>query len=483
MTTSHAADLRSPSRRARGGASPDGAGAAGDWPRTTRVLPWMIAGFLVMVWLVPVEFTSLPVHLPFDSKIDRFALAVLAGTWLISLGTGSLGPRWRSSPVNVAVLALVVIAIASVAINVTALARVEELELGLKKLSLLLCYAALFVIVATSVRRREIRSYLKLMIGLACITALGTVIEYRTHVNYFFELANHLPFLSVEAPPAGPKYGRATIAGPTQHGLADATILGMVIPFVVVFMLQATERKRKIAYGVLIAILFAGGVATLRKTAIVLPVTGFLVVMAYRPLALRRLLPLGVGLLLFAHFISPGALGSIHYQLEGGDKRSNEGRTADYAAVVPDIETHPWLGRGFGTYDPLIHNLKAHPGERHRFLDNMVLHLLLEIGMLGVIAYLMIAVVAAKGLHRLARLRETRKSGLAVALIGAVVVCMVANVLFDALSFVQVPYLYFFLLAFAVIVVASERAQGMAGAGSAAKQRGSNEPLPRLAGL
>ena len=35
------------------------AARGGDWPHTTRVLPWMIAGFIVMLWLVPFNTVEL----------------------------------------------------------------------------------------------------------------------------------------------------------------------------------------------------------------------------------------------------------------------------------------------------------------------------------------------------------------------------------------------------------------------------------------
>ena len=37
------------------------------WPHTTRALPWALAGFLTMVWLVPFDSISLPVSLPLDT--------------------------------------------------------------------------------------------------------------------------------------------------------------------------------------------------------------------------------------------------------------------------------------------------------------------------------------------------------------------------------------------------------------------------------
>ena len=199
--------------------SGDGAGPGGDWPNTTRLLPWLIAGFLAVLWLVPIDATTLPVKLPFDSTIDRFELLVLAMTWVLAIGAaGSYGPRWRRSKANIGLAVFLAIATASVLLNLTSIARAEELQLALKKLSLLGCYTAFFIIVATSLRRREIARFAMLLLTLAVIAAVGTVIEYRTGVNYFYHWAAKLPFASVAPEPPDPKYARPSIVGPTHHG-------------------------------------------------------------------------------------------------------------------------------------------------------------------------------------------------------------------------------------------------------------------------
>src|SRR6185312_5414230 len=66
----------------------DAAADGGTWPRTTRVLPWMLAAFLAMVWLVPFDSASLPVHLPFESKLDRVVIILMAFVWLAALLVG-----------------------------------------------------------------------------------------------------------------------------------------------------------------------------------------------------------------------------------------------------------------------------------------------------------------------------------------------------------------------------------------------------------
>ena len=90
-----------PQRRARA-PGPD------DWPYTTRVLPWMLAGFLVMIFLIPFDAISLPIPIPMDGKFDRPLLIVLAALWFGTLlavrGPGR--PRVALSRVHVGVLVL-----------------------------------------------------------------------------------------------------------------------------------------------------------------------------------------------------------------------------------------------------------------------------------------------------------------------------------------------------------------------------------------
>ena len=62
--------------------------AEGDWPRTTRVMPWLIAGFTVLLWLVPFNVIQLSVSLPFDLKLDRLVLPFVFGLWLLTLASG-----------------------------------------------------------------------------------------------------------------------------------------------------------------------------------------------------------------------------------------------------------------------------------------------------------------------------------------------------------------------------------------------------------
>ena len=417
----------------------------------------MIVLFLVVLWLVPINSTHLPFQLPIDSSVDRVELVVLALTWLVAVGAaGSYGPRWRHNRLNVAIVLFLLIATASVPLNLTEVVRAEELQLAFKKLSLLFCYVIFFMIVATSMRRTELSRLIVLILGLASVAAVGTIIEYRTDVNYFYEWAGKLPLVSVAGEPPDPLFGRPAIVGPTDHGLALTTILSLVMPFAIVGLMRSERWLHKVLHTIALALILAGSVATLRKTALVVPGVALIVLLLYQPRRMLRLLPLGVVIVIFMQVVSPGALTGIRYQLQGGSKLSNEGRTNDYDAIGPDFENHPLAGRGYGTYDPKIHFQKQQRSVAHRTLDNMFLVLLLEVGVLGLIAYLAIGVTAVAGLHKAARSKNFARAGPALALISAICAFLVANTLFDTLAFPQVPYLYFFLLGFSVVIAGSE---------------------------
>ena len=96
----------------------------GDWPRTTRLLPWLLAGFLVVLWTIPIDASNLSFQLPIDSRIDRFEIIVILFVWAVAIvGAGRYGPTWRHSKINLAVGAFLLVSTLSVVLNLTDVAR------------------------------------------------------------------------------------------------------------------------------------------------------------------------------------------------------------------------------------------------------------------------------------------------------------------------------------------------------------------------
>jgi hypothetical protein len=412
-----------------------------DWPHTKRVLPWALAGFMAMLFLVPFDAIDLPVSLPLNSSLDRPVLVALATLWLLTLAivSGSARPRLKLTRVHFAVFAFFGLCCLGVALDGHALASMDEVSLVVKKLALLASYIVFFIVVASVIRPREAPRYAALMVGLGVIVAISTIVEYRLHYNVFYSLWGRV--LTITVPPefdTPDSIGRLTIYGPTGHPLELAALLAMVLPFAVVGLIDAATRRQRVLYTLAIGLLLAGGVATSRKTSLVAPAAAVLLLAAYRPRAVfRSLVTLAVVLGVMVHVTSPGALGSVVSQLEPGHFNSaltTTDRTERYDAVRPDIVSHLLLGRGYESYDPHV----------YRILDNEYLGLLITTGLLGVLAYLGIFGAMMSAAHRMIRGPDPVRSSLALAAFASVGVIAVASVLFDVLSFPHVPYLLFF---------------------------------------
>ena len=412
-----------------------------DWPHTTRVMPWALAGFVAMLFLVPFDAISLPVHLPLDSKLDRPALIGLVMLWYSSLAlvTGAARPRVKITRVHIAALTFFAICLLSIIANGEALVNLNELQLAIKKIALLASYLLFFVVVASAVRPREVPRYAAFMVGLSLITAVGAILEYRLRINPFYSWTAHV--LPVEFPGdmfSRDSLGRLTVYGPTSQPLELATILGMMVPFAFVGALESKGRKR-LLYALAIGVLLAGAMATVRKTSVMAPAAGILVLIAYRPRAVvRRLVPLGLMLGFIIHFTSPGAIGSIFDQLNPTNFNSaltTKDRTSDYDAITPDITSHLLIGRGFQSYD----------GNKYRILDNEYLVLILGVGFIGLAAYISIFVATLSAAHPTIRGPDPVRARYALAAAGSVGVMAAATLLFDNLSFPHVPYLFFFI--------------------------------------
>jgi O-antigen ligase len=438
-------------RRGRREAAADARPLGGDWPNTTRPLPWLIAGFLAMVWLTPFESVNLPISLPFDSHLDRLALGILVVAWIGAIAVGAeRGPRLRPSAVDLGVVAFMGVVVLGVLANAEVLSNLGQMTLAFKKLVLISTYLIFFYICATSIRRSELRAFTALLIGLACVTAIGLIYEYRTGVNLFYDwTATILPdTVAVDPPPVNEGGGRPTIVGPTTHGLAAAALFAMALPFAVAGALASPGNRRRVVHLAAAGLMIAAALCTLRKTGAVAPCVALLVLLLYKPKQMIRLLPAGLVLLVAVQMVAPGAINRVRIQLAGTQESqsSTAGRTSDYEAVWPDIMSEPALGRGFGTYD----------SSKYRILDNEYLGVLVETGAVGLAAFAAMILSVIFVAHRLIRRwEEPVAARTALAAAAATAAFGVATALFDVLSFGHAPYLFFFVAALAV--VAAER--------------------------
>jgi hypothetical protein len=425
----------------------ESSGAADEWPHTRRLLPWSLAMFVLMIFLVPVDAMSLPVHLPLNSKPDRALLVAIGLIWVstLALVSGAARPRLQLTKVHYAVFVFVALCLASVALNGHTLGVNQEVGPVFKKLLLLGSFVFFFVVAASVLRPGEVPQFIKLMIGLGVIVAIASVVERTMKYNVFYSWWGKI--VPLQLPPELDKIdgiGRLSVDGPTAEPLELAALLAIVLPFAIVGAAQARTMRRRLIYLLAVAILIGGSFATGRKTGVLAPVCGLLVLVAYRPrVMLRGLLIVSLPMFVIVHLMAPGQIGSTFVQLLPGHANTaltTRDREARYDAIRPDVMSHLLIGRGFQSYDPL----------KYRILDNEFLGLAIGVGLIGLVSYLVIFGVLLAMAHPMIRGPDPRRAAAALGLQAAVVTTCVANSLFDELSFTHVSYLFFFLAAMVV---------------------------------
>jgi hypothetical protein len=430
-----------------------------DWPRTGRLLPWLVALFILMLWTVPFNTIMLNAGGPIDLQLDRLLLPAMAVVWIAAAATGGgFAPKLKITPGHVAFIVFCLLCALSLVVNAGMLNITRELGDGLKQLSVLGAYLTFFVMITSIVRPTEVRAFLKLTFVLAVVCALGTLWEYNFHVNLFYtwtsKIFTALPMFRVTDTGGAVTFdeiGRPLMRGPTQHGLELASMMAMALPIAIVGLMDSPERRRKIGYGIAACLFLAAAISTYRKTAIIAPITALAVLAFFRPRRLLRLAPLALVVFAMIHALSPGALGSIVDQLHPSsfnNVSTVSDRTNDYDAVRPDVFTHPILGRGFGTYSPA----------RYRILDNQLLGLLVQIGVLGLLAYAAVMVTVLLVARDAIRSRDPLRAPPALVAAAAAAVFLVVSQLFDVMAFPHAPYVFLSLAGLAAVTNEHQRA-------------------------
>jgi O-antigen ligase len=419
-------------------------------------MPWLIAIFLVVQLLVPFNGIEFKVNLPANLTLDRLIIALMLALMAVErlLGITHRVKRKRTG-VERAVLIYTGIAMLSIVVSIDRIARLNYLSFAEKGFSQYLGYIAFFFIVIATVRPDEFKALAKFLVFLTCITAAGVLYEAHSGVNIFYnDIAKIFRPVAEIAPSPTTLFGengRPTIVGPTQHGLAVTSMLAIALPFAATSLLNARTVARRIGFVIVVGIIIAAAMSTARKTAVLAPIAAFAVLFIYDR-RLRRWAPLLiVALIPVIHVVAPGTIGTLTGILGGAkNSPSTQARVGDYSAVAPDILSNLILGRGFGTLDPDNYRW-------YRILDNEYLDQIFTVGFVGLVAYVGIVVAALGTAHRVIRDGGNRGT-LALAAAAGCAAFGLVSATFDAMSFPEAPYMFFFSAAM-IASLAAERSE------------------------
>ncbi len=425
-----------------------------DWPHTTRILPWMIAGFIALLWLVPFNVIALDISLPIDLNLDRLVLPLIVGAWVLALAVGGpSAPKWRFTPIHAGIAAFAAAAGISVVLNAGDLNQALVLDLSIKKLSLFAAYVTVFVVVASAVRPSEVRAFLTFMLALSVICAVGVIWEYRFGFNVFYDTTLSLLPGFFEVPPAWTgldALGRPDVVGPTEAGLEAVAILSMAIPIALVGLIHAKRWRSRVVYGLAACALGAAILATYRKSALLAPLPVALTLVYFRPREMLKLVPLAAVLATLG-LVSFHALDVVTGQFDSDrlDVPTVSDRVSDYDAIRPDVLSHPALGRGFGSYE------HTYAPTDNRILDSEVLLRVVETGLIGLAAFLLMIITVIAVAAPVIRARDPRRAPPALAIAAAAAAFLVLTALFDEWSFPHAVYIFLTLAGFLAVIVGS----------------------------
>ena len=414
-------------------------------------LSWgtQLTGIVLVILFIPIRRYVIPGDLPIDLEPYRALMALMVVMWGVAL---LIDPAVRlcRSGFEVPIAAIVVAVMASVALNPARVSAASDDVV--KDLSFLLSFLLLFYLIISVVRgRRQIDRILSVLVVGGSVVALFALVEARTRWNVFNEMSSVLPFLDVvEIPEERSRGGALRTFGPAQHPIALGAAMVTLLPLAI--YLARTRASRW--WWLCVAAVSLGVFASVSRTSVVMLAVAAVMFLILRPRATRRiLLPALVLVPLLVHVALPGTLGALKTSFfpEGGlvadQQRSagsaGSGRLADLGPAFEEAAKTPLFGQAYGSR--VVGG--ESPGENAQILDNQWLKLLLETGVLGLVAWLWFLVAIIRRLSRAAKEDPDPSGWLFVALASSVTAFAVGMLTLDSFSFIQATFIFWIVLA------------------------------------
>jgi O-antigen ligase len=265
----------------------------------------------------------------------------------------------------------------------------------------------------------------RLVIAGGLMGALG-LLQFATGQSLLDNLS--IPGLTPTQPYSSvqDRSGFARAAGTAMHPLEYATVLSLILPIAITLALNDKHRNLLGRWAPVATIVIALALSNSRSALVGL-VIGVLVLVPTWSWATRiRAAVAGAVLLAAVYALVPGMIGTLRYLFSNiADDPSAQSRTSGFDLVTEFFLLNPFLGRGFGTFLPV-----------YRILDNQYLHLLMEVGLVGLCSLLTIFIASAASAFIARRYTlDPLLNQLGQALVASICAGGTLTVLFDAFSF------------------------------------------------
>ncbi|GCD91332.1 O-antigen ligase [Nocardioides sp. LS1] len=334
---------------------------------------------------------------------------------------------WRSQPIRISLLLLFLAFMAS---YVVAMSRpIDAAEVSTANIGLVSLLAWLGIALLANDGIPTFARFAAMsgrIVVVATLLALLGIAQFVLHDPLIHSIT--IPGLTSNVPLGGllSRNGFARPSGTALHPIEFGAVLTTVLPIAIA---RARSRLPERALGswASVVVLAFGVVVCGSRSALLCAVVGLFVLALVWPPRTKLVAAGGVVVMMAVVALSiPGMTGTMFKLFwDAGNDNSFRSRTDSYAIVQEFFLRSPWLGRGFGTFLP-----------SYRILDNQFLLLLMDVGVLGLLAFLGVlgaAVLCGRAARLHAPDRFTREHGQAYA--AATVSAGVGMLTYDGLSF------------------------------------------------
>jgi O-antigen ligase len=297
------------------------------------------------------------------------------------------------------------------------------------------------LVISDGVRSRDdLGKILRCLTTVAGVLAALGVLQYYTGTNIarFVRLPGLSANQAIGAVQERSVLRRINVTAthPIEFGVVMASIFPLALHRAI-FRVNGSRRDLLPAVAIGIAIPLS-----ISRSAVLVFLAGMLVMLIGWPAPRRRqLLKLAPFLIVGIRVAFPGVVGTIFSLFKNaGSDPSITGRTDDYTLTTRVIEENPLFGRGLFTFVPRY----------YRILDNQFLMILLELGAVGLVAVIGLALSAffcALGARR--RSEDAWLAHFGLALAAAICGLVLSLATFDAWGFAMAAGLMFILVGLA----------------------------------
>ena len=435
-----------------------------------RALQWrsLMAATVLVIIFIPVQRYALPSSLPFQLEPYRLLVAFIALAWFTSL---LIDPRVRlrrtgfEAPLGAYVVSVAI----SLLLNGT---RVQETSsILIKTLMFTMSYFVIVYLLPSVLSRiQDIDALCKAFVKGGAWVAAAAVVESRTGYNVFNHLTRFIPVLHMQALPFAngsdatgmSRGGRIRAYASAEHPIALGAALVMLMPLTP-YLAKRTGQRRWWAYA---GLLMLGLFATVSRTGFLMLIVVTMIFVWFRWHEVKRYWPALFPLVIVIHLAVPGTLGTMVQSFfpKGGlvaqqaNQNVGSGRLATLGPVLTkEFLPNPIFGEGYGTR---ISGTNG-PGvvDNAPILDDEWAGVLAEVGVVGTLAFVWVFVRAVRRMRYLSKTLDDERSLLATGLAAGIAAFGVGMLTFDAFSFVQVTFFFWFFLALAGAFIAQTARQ------------------------